>query len=1151
MNARRRRLEDALAQRVLLLDGGMGTQLQARALTADDFGGAEGCNEVLVLTRPEVVRAVHQAYRDAGADILETDSFGASPIVLAEYGLAQQARAINAAAAALARAVAGADAWVAGSIGPTNRSLSLTGGATFDEMVDAFRTQALGLVEGGADFLLVETCQDTLNTKAALIGIEAARQEAGFDAPVAVSATLEPNGRMLAGQTIEAFWASVRHAPLLYISLNCGTGPDQMTDAVRALHQLAPLPLACVPNAGLPNAEGGYDLGPEPFAAQMAEFARHGWLNLAGGCCGTTPAHIAALAAALAQAPRRAPPRSSRVTLSGLDELELTEDVRPVLVGERTNVVGSRKFRRLIEDERFDEAAEVGRLQVQKGGQVLDVCMASSDRDELADMLAFLPKLLRQVRVPLMIDSTDARVIAAALPLLQGRSILNSINLEDGLERFDAVVPLARRFGAALVVGCIDEDPENGMAVTLERKLEIAERSRRILHERYGVADEDILFDALVFPIGTGDQKYARAGLWTLEGVEQLKQRFPACRTILGISNVSFGLPEGGREVLNSVFLYHATQRGLDLAIVNTEALARYASIPLLERDLAEDLLFCRDPAALARFSDHFRDAKSTKTQDDWAGLSLDQRLARYVVEGRRAGLVEDLEAKRAGGSNPLDIINGPLMAGMDEVGRLFNDRKLIVAEVLQSAEVMKAAVAHLQPFMEKSEGARKGRLILATVKGDVHDIGKNLVDILFSNNGFEVVNLGIKVPPHELTRAVRQHQPDLVGLSGLLVKSTQQMVATAQDLAENGVALPLLVGGAALTRRFTAERIAPVYQGPVYYAPDAMAGLDLGNRLMDPARRAAALRAAERPGKAPATAATVSDDLPAPARLDLVTPLQPPQTRRTVLEDIPLDEVFSLINPDILYGKHLGLRGKLRKLLEKGDTTAEKLHREVQGIQRWVQREGVLAPRAVYRFFRCGSEGDSVLVSSSEGRLAQRFTFPRQARDRRLCIADFVRPLKPCGGHPPLPERAAAGAAELDDWMALFVVTAGSRVEETAARLKDEGEYLRSFALQALALETAEATAEWLHRELRALWGFPDGPELTREDLFDANYRGKRMSFGYPACPDLEDQAKLFALLEGAEDIGVTLTDEFMMSPEASVSALVFHHPQARYFSV
>ncbi len=901
--ARSAALVEALDERLLVLDGATGTGLQDAELTPEDFGGPEldGCNENLCLTRPDVVLELHAGYLAAGADIVETNTFGATPLVLAEYGLEDRAFEINRVAAELAREACarfdrpGRPRFVCGSMGPTTKAISVTGGVSFEELEEHYRVQALGLMAGGADYLLLETCQDTRNVKAGILAIERAYEEAGWRLPVAVSVTIEPTGTMLAGQDAEALAISLAHLDLLYVGLNCATGPELMAEPLRTLSELVHTRTACVPNAGLPNEDGRYEEGPEVFAEVFGRFLDEGWLNLVGGCCGTTAAHVTALAKLVEGRRPRPIPHHQRSLVSGIEGVELTAENRPLLVGERTNVLGSRKFKKLIQQGEWESAAEVGRAQARAAAQVLDVCMQDPDRDEIADMEAFLEQLVRLVKLPLMIDSTDAAVMERALRWCQGKSVLNSVNLEDGRGRLERVGELARRYGAALVVGTIDEA---GMAVTVERKLEIARRSHRILTEELGIPPEDIWWDALVFPCGTGDEAYLGSAAQTIEGVRAIKAEYPLTRTVLGVSNVSFGLPAAGREVLNSVFLYHATRAGLDAAIVNTQKLARYAEIPEEERALAEKLIFL-DPgdvaagdAAVAEFAAHFRGRKGASTARPRADLPLEERLSRAVIEGSKEGLEADIDAALADGrwAEPLDIINGPLMAGMAEVGRLFNDNQLIVAEVLQSAEVMKAAVSQLERHMDRVDGANKGIVLLATVKGDVHDIGKNLVDIILSNNGFKVVNLGIKVTSEVLIQAAREHRPDVIGLSGLLVKSAQQMVLTAGDFKAAGLKAPVVVGGAALTRRFTHRKIAPAYGALCTYAGDAMHGLDLVERLLDPAKRPAleaeiaelarADVATERPTASPV--AEVATTRSAAVRTELVPP-PPPDLERHV----------------------------------------------------------------------------------------------------------------------------------------------------------------------------------------------------------------------------------------------------------------------------
>ena len=1154
-------IAEALESRILVLDGAMGTAIQSRNLTEEDFGGADldGCNEYLVITRPDVIREIHESYLKSGCDIVETNTFGGTPLVLDEYGLGARAEEINLAAATIARqaadrySTADKPRFVAGSIGPTTKAISVTGGITFPELVENFRVQARALIRGGVDYLLLETCQDTRNVKAGLIGIETAFADTQKTLPIAVSGTIEAMGTMLAGQGVEALYASLAHRDLLYIGLNCATGPEFMTDHIRSLAKLSKFRIACVPNAGLPDESGKYLETPEMVSRVLSRFLENGWLNLVGGCCGTTDHHIHSLSKLVENAKPRVATPERKSYLSGIDFVEVTDDVRPVIVGERTNVIGSKKFKTLITEGKFDEASDIARAQIKGGAQIIDVCLANPDRDELADMKQFLSHAVRKVRVPLMIDSTDEEVIAEALTYSQGKAIINSINLEDGEERFEKVLPLVKRFGAAVVVGTIDDDPQQGMGVTRERKLQIAERSFELLTKKYGLPAEDIYWDPLVFPCATGDAQYVGSAVETIEGIRLIKARFPGTKTVLGISNVSFGLPAAGREVLNSVFLYHCVQAGLDLALVNSEKLERYASIPEEERKLAEDLLWNRGPDPVAAYAAHFRDRVATAGKAR-AQLPLMERLPRYIIEGSKDGLAADLD-ETLKTMKPLDIINGPLMSGMDEVGRLFNSNQLIVAEVLQSAEAMKAAVAHLEPHMEKASASSRGKIVLATVKGDVHDIGKNLVEIILANNGFEVVNLGIKVPPEQLIAAIQQHRPDLVGLSGLLVKSAQQMVITAEDLSRAGVATPMLVGGAALSSNFVDRHISKAYVGgTVAYAGDAMHGLELAKRIVDPKkfeelkselttrRSQLASKTSEDSGKKEVISTTRSPLVPLLPKDALPNP---PDLDRHVIKNTPVEQIWRYLNPLMLYGRHLGIRGgvvrkleaagqdrkKLREL-EDSDPKALGIYNAVQEVKAEYSGTPLLAPSAVYQFFQATGQGNTLKIYGNAGVLTQ-FDFPRQRKEGGLCLADYTSPDLSAG-----------------DTVAFFVVTVGRGIREMAEQLKNRGDYLKSHILQALALETAEAYAEFLHGQLRKSWGFPDSPEMTMMERFQAKYRGKRYSFGYPACPRLDDQALLWELLKPGE-LGVQLTDGFMMDPESSVSALAFHHPAATYFSV
>jgi 5-methyltetrahydrofolate--homocysteine methyltransferase len=1174
-----KKLRELLKDRILVLDGAMGTMLQQCDLTAADFGGPalEGCNENLVKTRPDVVLNIHRKYFAAGSDMVETNSFGSTPLVLAEYGLEAEAYDLSKRSAQLARQAAdefttpGKPRFVAGSMGPTTKAITVTGGVTFEGLLDSYYVQAKGLIEGGSDLLLIETSQDTRNIKAAILAIQKFSKEIGMPVPFVISVTIEPMGTMLAGQTVDAMWASLRHAHPLAFGMNCATGPEFMTDHIRSLSAMTGEFVSCYPNAGLPDEEGKYLETPETLAAQLEKFVKQGWLNLIGGCCGTTEKHIAAIAQMVeGKKPRVRPAEAHRAIYSGIETIEADDETRPLLVGERTNVIGSRLFKNLVAEEKWEEATEIARRQVKGGAHIVDVCLQSTERDERKDIPVFYEKLIRKIKAPVMIDTTDPAAVAQALTYCQGKAIINSINLEDGEEKFEKIVPMAHDFGAAIVVGCIDEDPLQAQAFTRERKLAIAKRSYELLTTKYRMAPEDIIFDPLVFPCATGDENYIGGAVETVEGIRLIKEALPDTRTILGISNVSFGLPAGAREVVNSVFLYYCTKAGLDLAIVNTEKLERFASIPEHERRLAEDLLFQHPPKEvppenprrelllnapkdwreqskeqkaavnqyhIAAIAEHFRTA-TKKEKVRAADLPLDERLANYIIEGTRDGLIADLEKKRAEGATPLAIINGPLMQGMSEVGRLFNANELIVAEVLQSAEAMKASVSHLEQFMEKADTAKRGKVVLATVKGDVHDIGKNLVEIILKNNGFDVVNLGIKVPPDELIKAFQAHHPDAIGLSGLLVKSAQQMVITANDLKDAGIGVPLLVGGAALSAKFTQQKIAPSYSGTVCYAKDAMTGLRLMNELMDPATRERVLseHAVSADGVLVTTAVKIVEK-PEVSRSPKVRedlPIQPVGYVDRKVRLVPdLNELWSYINPFMLYGRHLGYRGDFEKHLAAREPKAVELFNEMEEVKS--EAAGFMKVRAVWQFFEAEADGNALhLFESGAKQPLHTWFFQRQKIGDQLCLSDYILPAK-------------NGAR---DHLAVFVVSAGEGVRERGEKAKQDGYYFKSHGLQALAIETAEACAEWLHRRIREDWGFPDPPEMTMAQRFTSRYRGKRYSFGYPACPDLEDQAGLWKLLR-PEDIGVQLTEGYMMDPEASVSAIVFQHPDCTYFSV
>ncbi len=1135
-----KKLSNYINTKILVLDGATGTALQHQNLTAKDFGGGayEGCNEHLLFSKPDAVTLVHNGYLDVGADIIETNSFGSTPIVLGEYNLQRRCYDLNFAAAKIARNCAdkfGKERFVAGSIGPTTKAISVTGGISFETLVDNFFQQAKGLYDGGVDYFLVETSQDTRNIKAAIIGINKFFDQIGTTIPIAISSTIERSGTMLAGQDAKAFITSLKHLDLLYIGLNCATGPAEMREHIRTMSEMTDTPIGCVPNAGLPDENGHYLQTPEEFARILHTFVQDGLVNLVGGCCGTTYAHIAALVKkvhGLKPARKTVIPNAA---LSGIENLDITDEARPILVGERTNSIGSKKFRDLIAEEKFDEAAEIAKLQVQNGAQVIDVCLGNPDRDELADVEKFYEKLIHKIKVPIMIDSTDPSVIEKALTYSQGKAIINSINLENGEERFQKIAPLAKRYGAALVVGMIDENPTQGMAVTRERKLEIAKRSHDLLVKKYHIPEHDIYFDPLVFPCATGDSSYTGSAVETIEGIRLIKSTFPNCKSAIGVSNVSFGLPQAGREALNSVFLYHCVKAGLDLAIVNTEKIKRFGSLPQEEITLSENLLWNKDENAIVAFADFYRNTGNKKIEN---GIKLPPKnvIQNCILNGIKIGLGENLNLLLQN-SAPIDIINGPLMEAMAKVGVLFNANKLIVAEVLQSAEVMKAAIDHLKPSMKKDDLLSKAKVVLATVKGDVHDIGKNLVDIILSNNGFDVINIGIKVSSDQLIRAVKEHRPDLIGLSGLLVKSTHEMEQTAKDLEAEGITTPLLLGGAALTEKFVKTKIGPSYRnGLAVYAKDAMTGLSLANELItqegikkfkdnyqNPLSQECNDRSSALTDTTPIIVSTITNP-PKPPFLDRVTEKESP------------DILFNYINPKMLLGKHLGIKGReinaiLENDLDKINTTEEgkkavEIFQNVKNIFNKYKETHLIA-KSTFQFFNTYSKGNELFIMDKAGKTLTSFNFGQNLRGENL-----VNYLNPAG-----------------DSLAIFVVTVGNNISHEAEKLKKQGSYLESHTLSALALELAEAYAEYLHQKIRTLWSISDSPGIKMIDLFQAKYRGKRYSLGYPSCPNLNDQEKIFALLNPKE-IGVTLTEGMMMSPEASISAICFHHPEAKYFS-
>lgn len=1157
-------LQNDLKNRILLLDGAMGTMIQKQNLTADDFGGEkyEGCNDYLVLTKPEIIKNIHKEYLKSGSDIIETNSFGALDIVLKDYDLEDRAFEMCKRAAELVnetileyRSENPDDTrhlYVAGALGPSNKSISVTGGVTFDELVHTYYTAVSGLLAGGVDLILFETIQDTRNLKAAYLGLKKAMEE-NYTVPLMLSFTIESTGTTLAGQTADAFYYAVNHMHPFSVGLNCATGPEFMTQFLKTLNDISNTYISVYPNAGLPNEDGEYEETPVTLANKLEPFFKNKYLNIVGGCCGTTPDYIKEIKEKTVNyEPRNIDKDKNFNNLSGLISLETPKD-RPIYVGERTNVIGSRIFKNLIAQEKFDEATEVARLQIKGDADVIDVCLANPDRDEVSDMKAFLEKVSKFAKVPIMLDSTDINVVEKGLTYLQGKGIINSINLEDGEEKFKKMAEVIKEFGAAVVVGLIDEE---GMAVSLEKKIKVARRSYELLTKKYGIDERDIIFDTLVFPVATGDQKYIGSASATIEAIREIKKEMPNVKTILGVSNISFGLPIAGREVLNTYYMNKAYEAGLDFAIVNTEKIIPMDEISDEEKELSENILFHTDDENVSKFANFYRDKKATKKKVDVSNLTVEEKVANLVVEGSKKDL-KDLLDELLKKYTPIEIINGPLMTGMDEVGRLFNKNDLIVAEVLQSAEVMKASVAHLEQFMEKDESSVKGKIIMATVKGDVHDIGKNLVGIIIGNNGYEVIDLGINTPAEKIRDAVVKEKADFLGLSGLLVKSAAEMVNTVAVLREAGISIPIFVGGAALTEKFTVNKIEPAYENNiVIYSKDAMTALSDLNKMIDEKkfeefreylqkRRDLLLIKDEKELQKLKVKQTVSDIKDKDGTFDYskieipkynFEKIYKPETlNKQIITNIKAKDVFPFINLQMLIGKHLGLKWIVGKMLEKQDSRTVKIYNEIKEIIE--HGDEYFDITAIYKYFpvrrKNGKEKNEFsleILSDDLTEVIETFNFPRQKYGQYLSLNDYVNP-------------------DGIDYVGFFVVTAGEKSRIVSNELKAKGEFYKGHLVNSIGLELAEATSEYIHQIMRKDVGIID-KELQTEDILKANYQGNRYSFGYPACPDLSDQKKLFKLLK-PEIYGIKLTDEFMMYPEASVSAIVFSQPFCKYFNM
>ncbi|MEU2111187.1 methionine synthase [Streptomyces sp. NPDC019507] len=1152
-------LRHALATRVVVADGAMGTMLQAQDPTLEDFQDLEGCNEILNVTRPDIVRSVHSAYFEVGVDCVETNTFGANFAALGEYDIPERVFELSEAGARIAREVAdestaatGRQRWVLGSMGPGTK-LPTLGHAPYVTLRDAYQQNAEGMIAGGADALLVETTQDLLQTKAAILGARRAMDVAGLTVPLICSVTVETTGTMLLGSEIGAALTALEPLGIDMIGLNCATGPAEMSEHLRYLARHSRVPLSCMPNAGLPvlGKDGAhYPLTAPELADAQETFVREYGLSLVGGCCGTTPEHLRQVVERVRDLePAERAPRPEPGAASLYQTVPFRQDTSYLAIGERTNANGSKKFREAMLDARWDDCVEMARDQIREGAHMLDLCVDYVGRDGVADMEELAGRFATASTLPIVLDSTEVEVIRAGLEKLGGRAVINSVNYEDGdgpESRFAKVTELAREHGAALIALTIDEE---GQARTAEKKVEIAERLITDLTTNWGIHESDILIDTLTFTICTGQEESRKDGIATIEAIRELKRRHPDVQTTLGLSNISFGLNPAARILLNSVFLDECVKAGLDSAIVHASKILPIARFDEEQVTTALDLIHDRrsegyDPLQKLMALFEGATAKSLKAgkAEELAALPLEERLKRRIVDGEKNGLEADLDAALA--DRPaLDIVNDTLLDGMKVVGELFGSGQMQLPFVLQSAEVMKTAVAYLEPHMEKSDAEGKGTIVLATVRGDVHDIGKNLVDIILSNNGYNVVNLGIKQPVSAILEAAEEHRADVIGMSGLLVKSTVIMKENLEELNQRKLAAdyPVILGGAALTRAYVEQDLHEIYEGEVRYARDAFEGLRLMDALIAVkrgvpgatlpelkqrrVRSTATAVVEERPEEQGAVRSDVAVDNPVP---------EPPFWGTRVVKGIQLKEYASWLDEGALFKGQWGL-----KQARTGDGPSYEELVETEGRPRlrgWLDQlhtQNLLEAAVVHGYFPCVSKGDDLIVLDEQGNERTRFTFPRQRRGRRLCLADFFRPEE-------------SGETDV---VGLQVVTVGSRIGEATAKLFASDSYRDYLELHGLSVQLAEALAEYWHARVRAELGFAGEDPAEIEDMFALKYRGARFSLGYGACPDLEDRAKIAELLE-PERIGVKLSEEFQLHPEQSTDAIVIHHPEAKYFN-
>ncbi len=1149
---------DVLKEKVLIFDGAMGTNIQAYNLSREDFGGKEGLNDYLVLSKPQVVREIHEGFLQAGVDALETNTFGSNRIKLAEYGVADQIVEVNTAAVKLARELAvkystpDQPRFVVGSMGPTGMLPASEdpdlGKITVDELEAVYYEQASIMIDAGVDALLIETSQDILEMRAAVFGCHRARQEKKAGVALMAQTTLDTTGRMLLGTDISSVLSTFSRLPIDVIGMNCSTGPKEMKDPVRYLSQFSPFPISTIPNAGLPENRGGhavYPLTPEALAAALKEFVEEYGVSVVGGCCGSTHEHMRRVVAAIGH---RAPKKRAITHLCDVSSMikgvSLDQDPKPLIVGERVNAQGSRKIKQMLLAEDYDGMVVVGRGQAEGGAHVLDVCVAVTERtDEKEQMKKVVKKMALGVDTPLMIDSTEAEVVEAALKTYPGRALINSINLEGDGSRVRKFCPIAKKYGAALVAMTIDDlyydkskPQEKGMAKTAARKLEVAKKITDICVTEYGIPADDLVFDALTFTLATGEEEFKNSAVETIEGIRLIKKEMPGVRTILGVSNVSFGLAKPAREVLNSVFLYHSVKAGLDLAILNPADIKPYSSIPEEERRLADNLVFNKEPDALAKFIQYFAGKAPVESQggkDPTEGMTPAQKVHWKIVNRKPDKIEEDL-AEVLKGKSAVDTLNTVLLPAMKEVGDKFGAGELILPFVLQSAEVMKKAVSYVEQFLNKNTSSSKGKVVLATVYGDVHDIGKNLVRTILANNGFTVYDLGKQVPISTIIAKAQEVKADAIGLSALLVVTSKQMPICVQELEKMGLSYPVVVGGAAINRRY-GYRMSFVdgenfYEPGVYYAKDAFEGLDILNALSDLASRETfrnrikeeALKskaAGFAEVKQPEGEAT-PDKYPPTVKPALSIPKNP-FAGTSIINKVPLREVWPYLDLTQLYKLNWGVKAKDSeeyKNLIKTQFEPMRLR-----MQEEVLAKGWFEPKLVYGFFLANSDGNDLLIyEGNSQKELERFKFPRQRVGRHLCLSDYFKPV----------------SSGEKDVVAFQVVTIGGKATKIVEQLNKDGKYSESYYMHGLAVQTAEAMAEWIHRRIRKEWSLPIG-------------QGKRYSPGYPACPEQSDQEKYFRLLDATKAIGVTLTEAFMMVPEQSTSAIVIHHPDCEYFMV